>query len=261
MNLAEIVKNPYYLKDREELFNYQLFFEIKKKGLENKIDFELLEPIIDKNGYDLLIKYRNSNKAIQLKCAERDGTSSWKINRKFFKPISLLEANTIIPESNASHIGLGGGVILIEYYITEQDNVKIRYFYTDFVCISFFLRKRKEWKLQKSFPEFIKTIFDESDAEGKFSIPKSLFFEVTIEQMLYLSRILPQTDSLKNTNTWFYNYPRNYEIFACSKPVIEFNIKILLDNGNYSDFPLKVYNIFTCDHIHSEISINDKMNI
>lgn len=261
MNLAEIVKNPYYLKDREELFNYQLFYEIKKKGLENKIDFELLEPIIDKNGYDLLIKYRNNSKAIQLKCAERDGASSWKINRNFFKPNSLREASTIITDANASHIGLGGGIILIEYYITDQNDVNIKYYYTDFVCISFFLRQRRDWTLQKSFPEFIKSIYDESDEKRKFSIPKSLFFEVNIEQMLYLSRILPQTDSLKNTDTWFFRYPRINEISGCNRPEVQIDIKMLLDSGDYYDFKLKVFDIFTCEHKHQEISINNKMYI
>ncbi|GGG38692.1 hypothetical protein GCM10011344_44510 [Dokdonia pacifica] len=261
MNLSEIVKNPYYLKDREELFNYQLFYEIKKTGLENKIDFELLEPIIDKNGYDLLIKYRNHSKAIQLKSAERNGTSSWKINKKFFKPITLLEASTIIPNSNASHIGLGGGIILIEYFITVENKVEIKYYYTDFVCISFFLRKRKEWPLQKSLPEFIKDIYEEGNGKHKFSIPKSLFFEVNIEQMLYLARILPVTDSLKNPGSWFFNYPKIDEIIDCDRPVKKFKTKKMLESGESISFNLEVYDIFNCNYVHSEISINGKMKI
>ena len=261
MNLSEIIKNPYYLKDREELFNYQLFYEIKKKGLENKIDFELLEPIIDKNGYDLLIKYRNNSKAIQLKCAERNGTSNWKINKKFFKPLTLLEAGTIIPNANASHIGLGGGIILIEYFITDKDKVEIKYYYTDFVCISFFLRKRKEWPLQKSFPEFIKDIYEEGNSKRKFSIPKSLFFEVNIEQMLYLARILPVTESLKNPGSWFFSYPNIDEITDCDRPVKEFETKKLLESVKYINFNLEVYDIFNCNYTHAEISINNKMKI
>jgi hypothetical protein len=259
--LADILKNPYFLKDREELFNYQLFYEIKKIGLQNNVDFEMLEPIIDKNGYDLLIKYRNSTKALQLKCAERNGTSCWEINKLFLKPLTLLEARTILPDGNASHIGLGGGVILIEYFIDPTNKVEIKYFYTDFVCISFFLRKYRQWTLQKSFPEFIQSIFDDRNSERKFTLPKSLFFEVTIEQMLYLSRVLPTTNSLKKTDTWFFNYPRIDEITDCDKPIEEKDIEILLDNGSYNSWKLKVYNLFNCTHNHNEININDKMKI
>lgn len=35
MELSDVLKNPYFLKDREELFNYELFYNIKKIGLEN----------------------------------------------------------------------------------------------------------------------------------------------------------------------------------------------------------------------------------
>lgn len=261
MTLADILKNPYFLKDREELFNYQLFYEFKKVGLENKIDLELLEPIIDKNGYDLLIKYRNSSKAIQLKCAERNGTSRWKINKQFFRPISLLEANTILPEGNASHIGLGGGVTLIEYFINGNNTVEVKYYYTDFVCISFFLRRLRDWPLQESFTDFIQSIFDDKNEKRKFYLPKSLFFEVSIEQLLFLSRILPQTDSSKNTDSWFFNYPSVFEIGNCERPTVVKEIKTLLDDGGYNDNKLTVFDLFNCRHKHPELSINDKMNI
>lgn len=257
MSLAEILKNPFFLKDREELLNYQLYYEIKKVGLESKIDFELLEPIIDKNGYDLLVKFRNVSKAIQLKCAERDGTSSWDINKYFFRPTSLKEADTILNPGNAAHIGLGGGIIVIEYFVKEDNEVEIKYFYTDFVCISFFLRNLREWPLNMNFPDFITKIFD--DKKRKFALPKSLFFEVTIEQFLYLSRLLPMSNSLQNTNSWFFNYPHHQEVTRFKRNFVEKKIHTLIETGVYVNNKINIFEIF--DFKYESLSINDKLII
>lgn len=224
------------------MLNYQLFFEIKKVGLENDVDFELLEPVIDKNGYDILIKHHKFCKPIQLKCAERNGTQSWKINKRFFRPADLIEAKTVIFNPNASHIGLGGGVILIEYFVNEDNNFEIKYFYSDFVYLSFFQRSVKSWNLQSNYCDFISGIFD--DTKRKISLPKSLFVEVSIQELLYLSRILPVSNDLNNLNTWLFNYPPIDEINLEDRLLKEKSIKVLLNNGDCIESSLQMYDIF-----------------
>lgn len=258
MSLAKILKNPFFLKDREELLNYQLYYEIKKIGLENNVDFELLEPIIDKNGYDLLIKFRNFSKPIQIKCAERNGTQSWKINKHFFRPSTLKDAATILNIYNAGHIGLGGGVIIIEYFVNDNGEVDIKYFYSDFVYLSFYQRNVRPWLLQSNYVDYISNIFD--DSERKFNLPKSLFKEITIEQFLYLARIFPTTQNLSNVDLWTTKYPPISEILKLQEiKIIDKEIKIMLSSGELVQSCIHIRDIF--DYGLRNYSINGKLTI
>lgn len=222
------------------------------------IDFELLEPIIDKNGYDILMKYRSNTKPIQIKCAESNVTKGWDINKKFFRPANLNDARTILEDPDASHIGLGGGVILIDYKLNENQEVHIRYYYSDYVFLSFFQRSVKTWNVQKDYTDYISYIFD--DKKPKFRLPKSLFIEVSVEQLLYFARMLPATDSIKNNDLWTFRYPPVSELSETNDvPIVSKEIEVILSSGEFLKKEIRLKNIF--DKGLRNVNINEKLII
>lgn len=251
--LAKNLKNPFFSKDREELMNYGLLYNLKKEGLLQNIDFELLEPVIDKNGYDLLIKYKDFMKTFQIKCSEKGSTKRWKINKKFFRPRQLRELSQIVQNSSANFTGQGGGVILIEYEV-RTNSIIPTYYYCDYSTLVFYRQKRRKWRSKRSsYQNFIAEIHE--DKKSIFYLSKSHFIKCpTPLDLLFLSRALPINDTLNanNPNDWLFEYgPQNREGFSTDKTFKEFDIK--LENGtatiniwNYSsfDYPaLKIGNI------------------
>jgi hypothetical protein len=211
--LAKNLKNPFFSKDREELMNYGLLYSIKKAGLLQNIDFELLEPVIDKNGYDLLIKYKDFMKTFQIKCTEKGATKSWKINKRFFRPRTLRESSQIISNNKADFTGLGGGVILIEYSATEN-SIKPSYYYCDYSTLVFYRQKRRRWKSRRrTYHDFIAGIHN--DSKSFFSLSKSHFIKCsTTLDLLLLSRVLPINETLNENglHDWLSEYmPQDQE--------------------------------------------------
>lgn len=204
MKLEETLNNPFFSKDREELLNYRLFYHLKLEGLKNGYDFELLEPVIDKNGYDLLLKYHNYTKAFQIKSKSKTGAKGWKINKNFLRPSILQEGEKIISDFKAEFCGLSGGIILLDFKSNNDVKINLSIEYFDVGCLVKYLKGELNWKINKrSYKNFVKELFD--DSSNLIYIPKSLFIKLkNINELLDLSRVYPieKTPNLNNRQTW-----------------------------------------------------------
>ncbi len=207
-NLNNNLLNPSFSKDKEEIFNYKLFYDIKISGLKRGLDFEISQPIIDNKGYDLILSSyedgRNNIRRFQLKTvSKKSKTKSWWINKSFFKPNEVRDLAMVMPNANADNIGNYGGVILIEYDANEENIQSVNYYYTDFMVTTLFHHKILKYK--GDIMEFYKNLF--TDDGGKISLKKGMFVKVTIDQLLELSTFYPF--GYKDINTWKFFYYGN----------------------------------------------------
>jgi hypothetical protein len=203
--LKENLSHPRFSKDKEEIFNFKLFYDLKICCLKQGIDLEISQPAIDNKGYDLILSYyhenRNRLKRFQLKTVEMDSTTKiWQINKKFFRPSEIQDASVILRNANIEYCGNDGGVILIEYKADEEKILHAKYYYTDFLVTTLF--HRGLIKSRNNMVEFYRKLFDDSDQ--KIDINKSYFLEVNIEELLTLSRFYPY--GVKGMDSWVFWY-------------------------------------------------------
>jgi hypothetical protein len=207
MSLKDNLLRPEFSRDREELLNYRLLYEIKKHGLASGVDYELFPPVIDKNGYDLLIKHGRNMKAFQLKTVAKSAkTSYWNINKKFLRPDNLRDGSLILSNFSADLAGLGGGVIIMEYDFDTNSELKLEYYYFDYQILYFFQKGLFRWSINNaSYCELVTSIFEEG--KKPFKLQKSLLYKTNgIRDLLTISRIEPLNCDLtkENTETWTF---------------------------------------------------------
>lgn len=212
MSLKENLLKPEFSRDREELINYRLFYEIKKHGLASGVDYELFPPIIDKNGYDLLVKHGRNLKAFQIKTVAKTAkTGWWGINKKFLRPNNLRDGGMILSNFTANMAGLGGGVIVVEYEVDENSELNLEYYYFDFQILYFFQKRLFKWKLKKeNYYEVAASLMD--DEGSVFRLKRSLLYKTNgIKDLLTISRVEPIIEDLtrENTDAWTFNIINN----------------------------------------------------
>ena len=208
MSLKDNLLKPEFSRDREELINYRLFYEIKKHGLASGVDYELFPPIIDKNGYDLLVKHGRNIKAFQIKTvAKTSKTSHWAINKKFLRPDNLKDGGLLLSNFSAGLDGLGGGVIVIEYDVDANSELKLEYYYFDYQVLYFFQKRIFKWGIKtKSYSGVVADLFN--DSPKRFKLQKSLLYKTDgIKDLLTISRLEPLKDSLTKENIGAWTFP------------------------------------------------------
>lgn len=208
MSLKDNLLKPEFSRDREELINYKFLYELKKHGLTSGVDYELFPPVIDKNGYDLIIKHGRNLKAFQLKTVAKTAkTKSWEINKKFLRPDSLRDGSIIVSNFSADLAGLGGGVIVIEYEIDENSELKFDYYYFDYQILYFFQQRLFNWAIKnQTYYDVVTSLFEEN--RNPFMLKRSLLYKTTgIKDLLTISRIEPVKFDLtrENTEAWTFN--------------------------------------------------------
>lgn len=242
MSLRENLLKPEFSRDREELINYRLFYEIKKHGLASGVDYELFPPVIDKNGYDLLIKHGRNVKAFQIKTVAKTAkTSWWAINKKFLRPDNLRDGGLIINDFKAGLDGLGGGVIVVEYEVDDNEELKLEYYYFDYQILYFFQKGLFKWRIKNgSYSDVVASLFDETSKV--FKLNRGLLYKTEgIKDLLTISRIEPLNKSLtkENSEAWTFNII-NYHTITKTVPV-KLNGKVyMLDVADVGEIRKKI---------------------
>lgn len=247
MSLKNNLLRPEFSRDREELINYRLFYEIKKHGLSSGVDYELFPPIIDKNGYDLLVKHGRNLKAFQIKTvAKTSKTSWWAINKRFIKPDNLPDGGLIIGNFSADLAGLGGGVIVVEYDLDSESELKLEYYYFDYQTLYFFQKGLFKWRLKgESYYDIVANLFSEDTQV--FKLKKSLLYHTNgIKDLLTISRIEPLNYDLtrENTEAWTFGITNSTTNTK--------NVQIEINGRG------RVLNIYDTGLVRKELTVGDR---
>lgn len=204
-----MIENPKYTKVIEQIFNHKLFFDIKTTGLLLNVDYSILLAEIDYLGFDITVNNFELVKYFQIKTKNKKSkTSKWKIKKKLLRPSKEdnKDFNLVVSYSSTFSIpsvyGLSGGVILIEFDVNKTSKVieNIKYYYTDFKILTIFHRNFKKTKVD--IIQLFNDILTGSEDEY-VKISKSLFIEVTINDLLHLSKLYPLGSP---TNKWDFYY-------------------------------------------------------
>lgn len=148
-------------------------------------DLAIYLPVVDRDGFDLIVDDRDSLMPLQLK-SFAGAASDWKIHRRLLRPARHYVKAYGFEESPRGE-GLGGGVILIDIDSTETE-ITPSYLYTDINILTAF------WldiiRRQAAFHEVVRKVRGalETEPGGKVKLTKSAFLRArTPEHLLALA--------------------------------------------------------------------------
>lgn len=129
--VKEYLKSPFSSKIQELLAKQFLLTDLLLSTLKAGNYIEFSEPIIDKDGYDLIVDDSTTIRKYQLKSKIHGAkTANWQIDKEIILP-SHENAIRLGFSDDFNTCGIDGGVIKIELNCEDDENVFARYWYTD----------------------------------------------------------------------------------------------------------------------------------
>lgn len=179
MELKKYLNEPKNSVIREKIGNYKFFYDVKVAAAKNNNDIQLYSPEIDSKGFDVMLDDGDYLKAIQLKTFIKGSkTQSWEIHKRL-----LRTSPNFADELSPSHVGLNGGVVLLEFNLNDFDSEisSIDYYYFDYLTLMYQVLINNNAECSK-----IKSELNKMDSR-KISIKKNVFLKVkNIESLLVL---------------------------------------------------------------------------
>lgn len=170
---------------REHLLTTRLLHDLSTAAAVRGYDLAIYLPVVDRDGFDLIVDDRDTLMPIQLK-SFAGAASKWKVHRRLLRPTRHYVTAYGFEESPRGE-GLGGGVILIDIQNTETQ-VTPSYLYTDInVLTAWWLDIIKR---QATHHEVVRKVRGALEAEphGKVTLTKSSFLRArTPEHLLALA--------------------------------------------------------------------------
>jgi hypothetical protein len=120
---------------RERLLLHRLSFDLYVAAAKRGYALALFSIEVDREGYDLVLDDGDYEARLQLKSILSSSTTRvWKTVKHLLRP-QLLVAEKLGFELSPEGVGLGGGIVLIEFN-TESPSLHVTYGYTDVVILS-----------------------------------------------------------------------------------------------------------------------------
>lgn len=176
MSSADFLKNNTTI--REELFNYRLFYDLKRAATEREYHLKIFQSTVDFEGFDIVIDDNKKIGRYQIKSRLNANTPSWKIH-----------ANILFPKRiNAEIMGFDqglcptydNGIILIDIVYSDSEP-KVTYLYTDFYVIKSIAKGLFDWKKshnEKRAKAILEELLLTKRKDKRITIPYGLFLEL-----------------------------------------------------------------------------------
>jgi hypothetical protein len=124
---------------RERIFVSRFEFDVRMAAARAEVPIALGIADVDRHGYDVILQNIDDDeldRKMQLKTrADGTETCSWNVFKRFFRP-RMLEAAHLRIVPTPESIGLGGGIVVMD--ITDLNDGKISYLYTDYLIVTAF---------------------------------------------------------------------------------------------------------------------------
>lgn len=132
-NLAEWLTDKAETVSREKALTNRLISDLMIAAGARGYGLGVYEPLVDRDGFDLIIDDADSTKALQLKSRVASGAKSWEIRKNILRPSLDMRPETLGFTETVEGVGRGGGVILQNIHKIDEENttIKIEYLYTD----------------------------------------------------------------------------------------------------------------------------------
>jgi len=116
-------------RTREALLRHRLAFDLCVAAARRGYALQVYSGEVDRDGFDIVLDDGDVLRKIQLKSV-LSSTKAWMISKKLLLPEPRdVERLGFMPEQSSS--GLGGGAVLQEVFVEPNDNLTVRYSYTD----------------------------------------------------------------------------------------------------------------------------------
>lgn len=122
---------------RENLLTFRFIYDVKLGAAIRRDELQVYLPEVDKHGYDVILDNQETVRKFQLKTFSKySKTSSWHIHKTILRPQSYLCENLGF-HFDVEHIGLNGGVVLMEFEAGEN-GIEVDYYYSDiYILLAF----------------------------------------------------------------------------------------------------------------------------
>jgi len=179
-------RSKIYLKDpanslvREELFNYRLFYDLKKAAIEREYHLKIFSATVDFEGYDIVIDDNNKIGRFQIKTRFEAKTSVWNIQKGMLLPrqrnADLMRFDNGLCTENDN------GVILIDIKssLSKKEDYHVDYYYTDFYIIKSIATKLipRSQIIIDNANHIIEQLVLTKNSNSKIKISKYLFVKI-----------------------------------------------------------------------------------
>jgi len=178
--LDKYLKNNSNSLVREELFNYRLFYDLKKAAAEREYHLKIFAATVDFEGYDIIIDDGTKIGRYQIKTRFEARTPSWNIHRGMLLPrkfnADIMNYDNGLCNQNDS------GVILIDIKSNQERDIEysLEYYYTDYYIIKAIAKKlikRNKVTVNKA-NQILEKLILTKNLNTKISISKGLFVKV-----------------------------------------------------------------------------------
>lgn len=186
-NLENFLKDSINSVFREKLIGYKLLYQLKLYSARYNPNLEIFQPEIDRDGYDLIIHDSIELRRFQIKTILSSSTTSkWDIQKNLIRP-KPHDVGPLGYEMSPNGSGVGGGFILVEAVVKNDDLELTSFYYTDAFILRAFeldLIKHKSFERQKTVKNTVINFqrIDKNPGNGKKD--KDLKVQVTKSSMI-----------------------------------------------------------------------------